>query len=577
MNKVSRKSSSRGSSVPQSSQRPLVQETQASRNARAHGQAQGGQVSGRTRDTRAHRQTHEPFSVSKRLGRLQFHLSGKFRVLQVADIQEGPTVAKDTVRLIARACDDARPDLVVFTGNQIKGYDPAFSQTFRSRSWGQTVVSAVSSLARFGIAAATPATSGTETSAERENPLAHTRRLVRDQASQFLAPLIERGIPFAVTYGNHDFQCGLNTSELDAIYREFPGCLNPEASKAETGLVPRHVPASGMDGQTALSCEPGTFALPVWDLPSTTPQDVTIRKTRALEYPQAAQRNGWSEEQSGRPVLVLTLVNSGDYSRQGGYGSPSSRALGWLSRLPQVPGLSDARPVVFQHFPIPQYYGLLTVVPANRDGAIEGYRHRSQNCYVLNPDLTLLGSRLGEGISCPDRDSGEYDILCADRAVGLFTGHDHRNAFAGRLADPASTDLPGATQEGADPASTDPQGPSDPLPPLLCATPTSGFGSYGPPTAERAIRLVEFDIRHPYEPRTRLLTFGGLVGGSSSRSVYTFATSHVPVNVPQTRDLLQRRQHALVGAAAGGALAAGLVSGLWSLVRRFFTHRAQRS
>ena len=34
-----------------------------------------------------------PVSISARLGRLQFHYSGKFRVLQIADIQDGPKVS----------------------------------------------------------------------------------------------------------------------------------------------------------------------------------------------------------------------------------------------------------------------------------------------------------------------------------------------------------------------------------------------------------------------------------------------------------------------------------------------------
>ena len=41
-----------------------------------------------------------PVSISARLGRLQFHYSGKFRVLQIADIQDGPKVSKDTIALI---------------------------------------------------------------------------------------------------------------------------------------------------------------------------------------------------------------------------------------------------------------------------------------------------------------------------------------------------------------------------------------------------------------------------------------------------------------------------------------------
>ena len=76
-----------------------------------------------------------PLSISARLGRLQFHLSGKFRVLQCADVQDVPKVSSDTIRLIESACSAVRPDLVVFTGNQIAGYEKVFSSTFTRRRW----------------------------------------------------------------------------------------------------------------------------------------------------------------------------------------------------------------------------------------------------------------------------------------------------------------------------------------------------------------------------------------------------------------------------------------------------------
>lgn len=76
-----------------------------------------------------------PVSVSARLGRLQFHESGKFRVLQFADIQDGPKVSSDTIRLIEASLDTTRPDIAIFTGNQIAGYDTAYADTFRKRRW----------------------------------------------------------------------------------------------------------------------------------------------------------------------------------------------------------------------------------------------------------------------------------------------------------------------------------------------------------------------------------------------------------------------------------------------------------
>lgn len=46
---------------------------------------------------------------------LRFREDGSFRVLQMADIQDGPNVLPDTIRLIREAIRKADPDLVVFT------------------------------------------------------------------------------------------------------------------------------------------------------------------------------------------------------------------------------------------------------------------------------------------------------------------------------------------------------------------------------------------------------------------------------------------------------------------------------
>ena len=64
---------------------------------------------------------------------LRFNSDGTFRVLQMADIQDGPDVREDTIRLIEAAIRKAHPDLIVLTGNQIRGYDPAYIDTFLRR------------------------------------------------------------------------------------------------------------------------------------------------------------------------------------------------------------------------------------------------------------------------------------------------------------------------------------------------------------------------------------------------------------------------------------------------------------
>ena len=50
----------------------------------------------------------------------------KFRIMQIADTQEIPSVSPDTIKLISAALDSEKPDLVVFTGDQIKGYSSFF-------------------------------------------------------------------------------------------------------------------------------------------------------------------------------------------------------------------------------------------------------------------------------------------------------------------------------------------------------------------------------------------------------------------------------------------------------------------
>nr|WP_303792352.1 metallophosphoesterase [Bifidobacterium catenulatum] len=433
-----------------------------------------------------------PLSISARLGRLQFHQSGKFRVLQFTDIQDGPKVSKDTVKLIEASLDATRPDIVIFTGNQIAGYDAVYSQTMRKRRWNKAQATVQSSAERY------------------EEALRQTRLMVRSTIEQLVRPLADRSVPWVVTFGNHDFQCGLDNAEIERICQEFPGCLNPAPTETSAGEK-----AGMLSEQRVYGCEPGTFALPVMNV------DRTCN------------------------VLGLVLVDSGDYARSGGYGSPSVAALRFLADVPhalveqsqaiaaprETPASQETLPcMVFQHFAIPQYYDLLKPVAANAARAIEGYRNFAGNHYVLDEEKTLPGSYLGEGISCPDADSGEFAILEQYGYFAISAGHDHRNAFVGTVPIPQNSDdartvkvLP-KTIDGL----------------MMIASPTSGFGSYGPVPQKRAARLIEFDIRHPYEPRTQLLEYGELVGKPSAGKAYAYGMTSESRPESEGVDLLHR-------------------------------------
>ena len=85
--------------------------------------------------------------------------------------------------------------------------------------------------------------------------------------------------PFAATYGNHDFQCGILADEQDDLYREFAGCMNPVA------------------GSSPLALEPGTFALPIE-----------------------------ASDGSGRITMSVMMVNSGDYADTADAGDGNGRS-----------------------------------------------------------------------------------------------------------------------------------------------------------------------------------------------------------------------------------------------------------
>ena len=376
-----------------------------------------------------------PVSVSARLGRLQFHNSGKFRVLQVSDIQDGAHGI--AVRDEAHIADI----LAVFSQPVVRGlpscgdchpvlYVPFYtSQDFPSRS-----------------------------------------------IEQFLTPLIERSVPFAVTYGNHDAQCGLTNAQLDEIYRSFPGCLNPAPCDA-AGASEMQEPGEGLlPKQTVVPFAPGTFVLPVLGLEGAT------------------------------NVLALALLDSGGYAHGGGFAAPDGEALAFLKAVPHRLGV---RMMLFQHMPVPQFYDLLKPAKANAPYAMQGYRAHAGCYYVLDGERTQVGGYLGEGISCPD-ESEEFGLL-HDALIGISAGHDHRNGFVGEL-------------DGT----------------MLLATPTCGFDTYGPAPDHRATRLIEFDIRHPHEPRTQLLTFGELVGKPSSKKAYTYAINAKPPQDGEGDDLLRK-------------------------------------
>lgn len=98
--------------------------------------------------------------------------------MQITDTQEIHKVNPDTVKLISLALKKEKPDLVVFTGDQLKGY----SATFKG----------------------------------------NTKKKITETLGEIFAPIIEEKIPFTATFGNHDSNCLISNEEQMEIYKTFP-------------------------------------------------------------------------------------------------------------------------------------------------------------------------------------------------------------------------------------------------------------------------------------------------------------------------------------------------------------------
>lgn len=112
---------------------------------------------------------------------------GKFRLMQITDIQDTQFTSRDTIDFIKAALEKEKPDLVVFTGDQVKSY--GFSMVLGSKN---------------------------------EN--------IKKTIRNILAPLEEKGIPFTYVYGNHDVPKKTGDYDFQTdIYENSPCCANKEA------------------------------------------------------------------------------------------------------------------------------------------------------------------------------------------------------------------------------------------------------------------------------------------------------------------------------------------------------------
>ncbi len=266
----------------------------------------------------------------------RFHFNnGKFKIMQISDAQELPKISPDTVRLIRMALAAENPDLVVFTGDQVYGIHP--------KIWSE--------------------------------------RSVRRVLTALLAPVVEAGVPFAVTFGNHDEECGIpNAALAKTIYAGFPG----------------YTPGERRDDS-----DPGTFRIPVYGADGTVLFDIFAFDTHGSTV--SVEKRGVSDAQ-----LAWFEALRGAERKANGSAPPA---------------------LVFQHIAVPEFYRIVRQVPKGTDGAVEAFGARKNTFYALPEEILSAGGFMKESPSTGGTE--EFGVLKRDGGViAIAVGHDHNNSFS---------------------------------------------------------------------------------------------------------------------------------------------------
>lgn len=268
---------------------------------------------------------------------LRFDENGEFKLLIVADTQDLATPQEETLKLLNSALDETKPDLVVFLGDQVAG--PFVKGEEKTRATIDTVV----------------------------------------------APVVNRGLKFAVVFGNHDDDVSVSKERQMEIYRSYPGCL-------------------AIEGEDISGC--GNYVLPILS------------------------------KNSEKAVANLWFFDSNSYPEDGvgKYDRVHEDQLSWYlkeTNKRQKANNGESIPgFAFQHIIVPEIYDALIEVPSeekDEEGVVEGYGIREGHYYKL-PDSAL--GTLGEGPCPPDVNGGEFSAWQeGGDIIAAFFGHDHVNDF----------------------------------------------------------------------------------------------------------------------------------------------------
>lgn len=292
---------------------------------------------------------------------LQFNKDGKFKVLIFADIQDGYPFVEDLTVFMNEALDKTQPDFVVFLGDNVMG-----------------------------------------PKSEDHNIDEYLRGY--DQA---LNPLVERGIPFSLVFGNHDDETmpNLTKEQMLEFYQRYNGCMAFDADPSLHGTATHNLEVLSSDGShTAFNMwfmDSGDY---VFDENGEKLHYDCVRKDQIKWYEQTSKA---LEQKNGAPV-------------------PS---------------------FMFQHIvPADVAQQVMVTLPFHI-GDLAHYDMADGTAVTYLPNIFgFYAGMVGEGLCPSTENDGQWDAISQRGDVlACFFGHDHKNTYQANVKGVDAINVPGTT------------------------------------------------------------------------------------------------------------------------------------
>ena len=276
--------------------------------------------------------------------RLLFNSDGRFRILMISDFhagsrrkgfEDGNPYSPKIKEAIEALCKETEPDFVMVGGDQCIGHSPEY---------------------------------------------------LYNSFTDIMSPVLERGIPWAQIFGNHDREMAMTTEEQQEIYEKIPHCFSKRGPTDIFGVCNYRIPVYSSDGEKV--------AYNLFSLDSN------------REISDYMEQFGIREEDNN----IRLPFAFGSRSVQA---MPFFQQVMWYYNTSRDMEREEGRKIpalMFMHNPIIEF-----------------------NLIFRNPEECDMYGEKREAVCCSELNSGLF-MACLERGdvKGIFCGHEHINAYHGQ-------------------------------------------------------------------------------------------------------------------------------------------------